>query len=356
VVVNGNVRGTWGGRVDAAVRGLAPGYFALVMATGVISIGLRLEDFMLLSNVLLVVGSVSYVVLIVLTIWRIAAFRAAVAKDITDPASAFGFFTFVAATNVIGARLAMDWGVVIPTVLLAVSGVTWIVSGYAIPWAVMLGRQAKPVLRDVNGTWFIWAVASQSLAVLSAALEPLLTGIQDLLSVVAIVSWSVGLILYAVIGIAVIVRLLTHGIAPEQFGPAYWVAMGAAAITVLAGSRIVEMLDTPMTSVTRGLVAGGSAVLWSFASWLIPVLVAIGWWRHVRHHIRLAYTPDLWGIVFPLGMYAVAGIYLGQADHLPIVGAIGSVFLWVAVASWLATFAAMVLTPFPRSSRRRPFP
>ena len=356
MVANGNVRGTWGGRVDAAVRRLAPGYFALVMATGVISIGLRLEDFMLLSDVLLVVGSASYVVLIVLTIWRIAAFRAAVAKDITDPASAFGFFTFVAATNVIGARLAMDWGVVIPTVLLAVSGVTWIVSGYAIPWAVMLGRQAKPVLRDVNGTWFIWAVASQSLAVLSAALEPLLTGIRDLLSVVAIVSWSVGLILYAVIGIAVIVRLLTHGIAPEQFGPAYWVAMGAAAITVLAGSRIVEMLDTPMTSVTRGLVAGGSAVLWSFASWLIPVLVAIGWWRHVRHHIRLAYTPDLWGIVFPLGMYAVAGIYLGQADHLPIVGAIGSVFLWVAVASWLATFAAMVLAPFPRSSRRRPFP
>jgi tellurite resistance protein TehA-like permease len=351
--VSGEAKAQYRGRLRQAVRTLAPGYFAIVMATGVISIGLRLEDFMLLSNILLVIGSASYVLLIALTLWRIAAFSTVVAKDLKDPAAAFGFFTFVAATNVIGARLAMDWGVVVPTVLLAISGITWIVSGYAIPWAVMLGRQAKPVLRDVNGTWFIWAVASQSLAVLSAALEPLLTGIRDLLSVVAIVSWSVGLILYAVIGIAVIVRLLTHGIAPEEFGPAYWVAMGAAAITVLAGSRIVEMLDTPMVSVTRGIVAGGSAVLWSFASWLIPVLVAIGWWRHVRHRIRLAYSPDLWGIVFPLGMYAVAGIYLGQADHLPLVGAIGSVFLWVAVASWLATFVAMFLAPVLPASPRR---
>jgi len=319
------------------------------MATGIISVGLRLENFLAVSNVLLVIGCAGYLVLIALTIWRVLAYWTEFTADLRDPASAFGFFTFVAATNVLGARLAMDWGVVVSTVLLAVSCVAWAVSGYAIPWAVMLGRRAKPVLQDLNGTWFIWAVASQSVAVLSAALEPVLTGIRDLLSVVAILSWSVGLILYAVIGIAVIVRLLTHGIVPEEFGPPYWVAMGAAAIAVLAGSRIVEMLDTPMVTVTRGLVAGGSVVLWSFASWLIPVLVAIGWWRHVRHRIPLGYDPALWGIVFPLGMYAVAGIYLGQADRLPVVGAVGSVFLWVAVAAWIVVFVAMFVAPLRRT-------
>jgi hypothetical protein len=41
-------------------------------------------------------------------------------------------------------------------------------------------------------------------------------------------------------------------------------------------------------------------------------------------------------------VYAVAGIYLGQADGLPLVGAIGGAELWVAFAAWLLTFAAML--------------
>jgi hypothetical protein len=38
---------------------------------------------------------------------------------------------------------------------------------------------------------------------------------------------------------------------------------------------------------------------------------------------------------------AVAGIYLGRADHLPLVALIGRTELWLAVAAFLATLAAM---------------
>lgn len=336
------------GRIRSVVRHLSPGYFALVMATGIISVGLTLEGYTVASDVLLAVAAVAYVALVALTIWRVIAHRSIVARELTDPAIAFQSFTFVAATNVLGARFAIDWGIMLPAVLLGVSGVAWLISGYAIPWAVMLGRRRQSVLGGVDGTWFIWAVASQSVAVLAAGLETELVGIRELLSVVAILSWGVGLILYATIGMLVVVRLVTHGIAPEEFGPPYWVAMGAAAITILAGSRIVEMSDTPMVDATRGLVAGGSLVLWCFATWLIPVLVAIGWWRHVRHRIPLVYTPALWGIIFPLGMYAVAGIYLGHADRLPLVTWVGSLWLWIAIAAWLVTTIAMALRVWSR--------
>jgi hypothetical protein len=40
-------------------------------------------------------------------------------------------------------------------------------------------------------------------------------------------------------------------------------------------------------------------------------------------------------------MYAVAGIYLGEADDLPLVGGIGSTELWVAFAAWAIALAAM---------------
>lgn len=42
-------------RVRRAVEGLTPGYFALVMASGIISVGMDLEGFGALSVMLLVV-------------------------------------------------------------------------------------------------------------------------------------------------------------------------------------------------------------------------------------------------------------------------------------------------------------
>jgi tellurite resistance protein TehA-like permease len=70
--------------------------------------------------------------------------------------------------------------------------------------------------------------------------------------------------------------------------------------------------------------------------------VAAGWWRHRTHRVPLVYEATLWSIVFPLGMYAVAGIYLGEADALPVVKAIGAAELWVAFTVFALVAAAMV--------------
>jgi tellurite resistance protein TehA-like permease len=136
---------------------------------------------------------------------------------------------------------------------------------------------------------------------------------------------------------------MLYEFSPTDLNPPYWVAMGACAITILAAARIVEMADAPMVAATRGLIAGAAVVFWAFATWLIPALVAAGWWRHVTHRVPLRYEATLWSIVFPNGMYAVAGIYLGQADSLPIVGAIGNAWLWFALAAWALTLIAMVV-------------
>jgi len=57
-------------------------------------------------------------------------------------------------------------------------------------------------------------------------------------------------------GIFVAARMLLYPLRPADLTPPYWVAMGATAITVLAGARIVQMADAPMVAATRGLIAG----------------------------------------------------------------------------------------------------
>ena len=330
------------GAVTEAVSTLNPGYFALVMGTGIISVAMHNNDRIVLSAVLFVIAAAAWVILVVLHCWRIARFWDLLRIDFTDPRRGFGFFTFVAATDVLGTRFLVDGNRTMAIGLLVLGGLSWFALGYIVPWTAVLNPSIRPALTGANGTWFIWVVASQSVAVLAAVLEPTVHSGRKELALVAVSFWAVGAFLYAAVATLVTARLLLYPLHPIDLTPVYWVAMGATAITVLAGARIVEMADAPMVAATRGLVAGTSVMFWAFGTWLIPVLIAAAWWRHITHRIPLVYDATLWSIIFPLGMYGVAAHYLGQVDSLPIVRVIGEAMSWVALGSWVVVFGAMV--------------
>lgn len=327
-------------RVRAAVSELSPGYFAVVMATGVITVGMKLENHVQLSYVLFGIAAAAFVLLLALNGWRLAVYRGRVAADFRDPRQAFGFFTVVAGANVLGACLAIDGMYRWAAGILVGATIGWVLLGYAVPWAAVLGRVDRQAIGVVNGTWFMWVVASQSVAVLAATLEPHLYAVHHGLAVLAVAAWSLGVLLYCLQGALVALRQILHEF---EFNPSYWITMGAASITVLAGSRIVQSGPSPVVDAVRGAAGSISVIFWALATWLIPALVAASWWRHRTRREPAAYGPMLWSMVFPLGMYAVASIYLGKADGLPWIGVIGSAELWVAFSVWAITFAAMAV-------------
>ena len=329
------------GRLHAAVADLPPGAFAFVMATGIVSIGLDQQGLPTVSTALLVVAIIAWTLLVLALVGRLVAYRDRALADLHDPRRAFGYFTLIAGSGVIAVRMLEEaWAV--SAVLLALAAIVGLVLGYAVPWAAVLSREERPVLTEANGTWFIWVVASQSVSTTAAGLEPLVGTGRAELAVLAVCAWSVGVVLYAACAVFVALRLVLYPLTPHDLNPPYWVSMGAVAITIVAGAKITEMTTTPIVAATGGLIAGLVVLCWAWATWLIPVLVAVGLWRHAVHRLPLRYESTWWSIVFPLGMYAVAGMYLGRADSLPIVERIGAAWLWVAVAAWLLAAGAMV--------------
>ncbi|HWT80009.1 MAG TPA: C4-dicarboxylate ABC transporter, partial [Candidatus Methylomirabilis sp.] len=88
-------------------RGLSPAYFALVMATGIVSIASDRAGFRTIAAVLLWLNAGQYLVLWILTAWRLLRYRRALLDDLTDHRSAPGFFSAVAATGVMGNELIL---------------------------------------------------------------------------------------------------------------------------------------------------------------------------------------------------------------------------------------------------------
>jgi tellurite resistance protein TehA-like permease len=138
--------------------------------------------------------------------------------------------------------------------------------------------------------------------------------------------------------------------------PAYWIAMGATAISVRAAAGIlVVKVPATATLITelRPILLGVSVILWAFGTWWIPLLVLFGVWRYLIRHYPRAYEPRLWNVVFPLGMYTVASWSLGHAaDGLTFMTSIAQVWFWVGFAAWIIVLVVMVVALF-RAVRER---
>src|SRR5262245_18583086 len=91
--------------LSRAAADLFPGYFALVMATGIISIACFFLGMKTISLVLLVINILAYVVLSLLLILRLLFFFSRVKADIEDHVRGPGFFTVVAGSCVLGSAL-----------------------------------------------------------------------------------------------------------------------------------------------------------------------------------------------------------------------------------------------------------
>src|SRR5689334_10118390 len=88
-----------------AAADLFPGYFALVMATGIISIACYLLEMRTLAVALVVVNIVAFALLWLLLLIRLSLFFTRVKDDINNHVRGPGFFTVVAGTSVLGSQL-----------------------------------------------------------------------------------------------------------------------------------------------------------------------------------------------------------------------------------------------------------
>lgn len=315
--------------------------FAMVMATGIIAVACQNFGLHFLAHLLFVLNNILYVILCALTIGRLFKYPKRLWADLSNHATGLSALTFVAATNVLGTQyIVMYQNETMGLIFWCIGVIFWLLITYLV-FTLFIIKEHKPTLPNgINGAWLLAVVATQSVAILSTLIATYsMPGIRLELNFIAFSMWLWGGMQYIWMMALIFYRYNFFQMDPSELTPPYWINMGAMAISTLGGSLLIEHAShAPYLHSVLPFIKGITIFYWATATWWIPMLVILGFWRHIYKRFPLRYDPLFWGAVFPLGMYTACTQHLNQVMQFNFLDGIAHTMLFIALIAWSLTF------------------
>ena len=303
------------------------------MATEIISIAFHFQTFQVISQILFMTGFIAYLLLCFLYGLRLFCHFKEVRNDLLNPKRVFFYFTFIAGTNTLGVRSALAGYEILPIVLCFLALIAIIPFIYFVLISLIFCNRHS-LIESLDPSWLLMTVASSSMAIMVSYIVKENSSFASALSLGGFFFWSFGLITYFIILGFIFQKLFFSHL--KEISPAYWLCIGAAAITIVAGNSLLDSIPGYFHSIHEmSFIRSVNGILWTFATILLPLLILMEGWKYFVYKEPLQYSPALWSMVFPMGMYTMATYLISLSFESPLIQKAIPYALWTALFFWV---------------------
>ena len=251
------------------------------------------------------------------------------------------------ALSVLGSQVLFLWNnPSIAFMIWVFAAALWAFLTYSVLLSLAALRQKLPSAETMNGTTLLLVVSAQAVSTLSCELSRWMqtTAHAQGMLFFALIVWLSGCMLYLWIITLIFFRLEFIGIKPADLAPAFWINMGATAISALAGNSLSSHFQS--AAFLAGMlpfIKGLTLLFWATATWWLPFLFSAEIWRYSQEKITPGYDQSFWSLVFPLGMYAFCTHEIAGTLNLNFLLPVSFWAAIVAITAWTLVFIAMIL-------------
>src|SRR6185436_12991476 len=158
----------------------------------------------------------------------------------------------------------------------------WIVIMYTFFTAVTVRENKPSIEAGLNGGWLLAVVSTQSISVLGTLLVSRPVDYREPILFFTLCMFLLGCMLYIPLITLIFYRFTFVNLTTASLTPPYWINMGAVAITTLAGARlIIAASEWTVLNDFMPFLKGFTLFFWAAGTWWIPLLLILGFWRHV---------------------------------------------------------------------------
>lgn len=330
-------------KLKKGIKNLSPGYFALPMSTGIITIASFLLGYHKISSIAFIINNIEIVVLSLLFILRLIYYYPSFKKDLQTPQKGAEFLTIVIAICVYGTKnILLEDNLTLVLLGWCLSFILWLIFIFSFFTALATSQHKFSLSKGLNGTWLLFVVSAQALSISGNLVASHFEFQPQVALFITSMLFLLGGLFYIIIIGLIFYRFLFLPMKPADFHPSYWINMGAAAISTLAGAILVIQLNgieefkhfIPTVKVM-------TIFYWIVGTWWIPIILYMEIWK--RSKIKVSYSPDYWSLVFPVGMYTICTWYLAIILDLPVLKSIPLATLFLAFATWFITYIQLFI-------------
>lgn len=244
------------------------------------------------------------------------------------------------------------WG----TSVIAVAEVLWwidvamaLACGVLIPY-LMFTRQEHSI-DQMTAVWLLPVVAAEVAAVSGGLLAPHLAdgSAQFTMLITGYVLWAYSVPVALSILVILLLRMTLHKLPHESMAASSWLALGPIGTGALG--MLVLGQDAPaiftahgmaaqIGSVAEGIGLIGGVLFWGLGLWwmVLALLITVRYFKQ-----GIPFNLGWWGFTFPLGVYAVTTLKLGQMLQMPFFDVMGVVLVAVLVVMWVIVAAKTLM-------------